>query len=281
MFKKCAAFCLSLLSALTVFAFPVSARAEVSGENAETLRLPIVMYHHMSPKERLWGTYVLPVDQFERDLVYFKENGYETISASQLIAWSEGESELPEKPVMITFDDGYESTYVYAMPLLEKYGMTAVVSVIGSVAEDFTETPDHMLDYSHMSWEQIADAEKSGVLDIQCHTWDMHRLSPRRGCDCMNGESSERYRAALSDDLSHFQSEFSAHTGRTAEALALPYGSYSDETISLCSELGFRAIFTCTEQVNHLSRCPSSLLTLCRYNRPYGPDSASFFKNWE
>ena len=268
---------IAALCALALFlsVFPARARA------AEPVELPIVMYHHISPKEKLLGDYVISPEQFERDLQYLKAQGYTPVTTRQLIAWCGGAGELPEKPVMITFDDGYESTAVYAQPLLLKYGMTAVVAVIGAVAQQYTDQPDHMLDYSHMSWDQIREMDAAGAFEVQCHTYDMHKLKPRQGCSSMEGEGYDAYFAALSADIGRFQTAFEAQLGRRADVLVLPFGFYRADTIRAAGELGFRAVFTCTERVNHLTGAPEELMELCRYNRPSGPDSATFFSKWD
>jgi len=270
----------ALLAAVLSAAAPRAAPASGSG-GASGVRLPVVMYHHISVRARSLGKYVLSPAQFESDLRWLKDSGYESVTADELLAWCRGEGPLPAKPVLITFDDGYESTFVYALPLLRRYGFTAVVSVIGSVSQQYTDRPDHNLNYSHMTWDQVAEADAGGVLDMECHTWDMHRLSPRRGCGRKKGESAAAYRTALAGDIGAFQRAFTAHTGRAAHVLALPFGFYSDETLSAAAELGFNVALTCTEKVNVLTGDAAELMELGRFNRPYGPSSAAFFGKWE
>ena len=243
--------------------------------------LPIVMYHHLSAKPRLLGDYVLSPEQLEADFKYLKENGYESITASELISWSRGEAELPAKPFMITFDDGYESTLVYAGPLLKKYGYRAVVAVIGSVADLFTEEPDHMLDYSHLSWEAVRDMSLGDVFEVQCHTYDMHKISGRRGCGQVRGEAFGDYESALAADLLKFREKCDDEDLFCANSIAFPYGFYSEDTLSVIRELGFEAAFTCSEKVNRLTGNPEELFELCRYNRPHGISSEQFFGKWK
>ncbi len=261
-----------------LLAFPVSAENE---DTEEAVRLPIVMYHHMSPKARLWGDYVISPEQFESDLQYLQSHGYTPISTAELFAWYDGTGSLPEKPVMITFDDGYESTYVYAKPLLEKYGMPAVAGIIGSVAQQYSDTPDHMLDYSHMSWEAAAETDAEGLIEMQCHTWDMHKLNARRGCSPKNGESDESYYSALSEDLGKFCEVYEQYMGHPCSVLVLPFGIYTGRTLENAKELGFRAVMTCSEKVNLLTGEESELMGLGRYNRPSGISSEAFFAKWE
>lgn len=270
-----------LLAALAGQAPDARAAVQPQPVTDAALSLPIVMYHHLSESPSQWSTYVLPVAQFERDLQYLRDQGYHTITTAQLINWCRGVGALPDKPVMITFDDGYESTFVYALPLLEQYGMTGVVSVIGAVTQQYTDLPDHNLRYSHMDWDAVKTADASGVLEVQCHTNDMHKLKPRRGCGQMPGESDEAYRQALFLDFVRFQAAFRLHTEHKAAALALPYGFYSAATIDGAKALNFQVIFTCTERINQLSGDPEELLELGRYNRPTGPDSTAFFAKWQ
>ena len=268
---------------LIVFLFmptsPVYAAPGTEGE--ALLKLPIVMYHHLSPKAKLLGDYVLSPEQMESDLRYLRKNGYESVTASELVRWSRGEAELPEKPVMITFDDGYESTLVYGGPLLEKYGFKAVVAVIGRVADLFTEKPDHMLDYSHLSWQAIRDISEGDVFEVQCHTYDLHKMQSRRGCGQVSGEAFDVYKAALTEDLLKFKERCSSEGVVCGNSIAFPYGFYSKDTIAIIQELGFKAAFTCSERVNYLRRDPQELFELCRYNRPHGVSSEEFFGKWK
>ncbi len=274
MFKRITAI---LFLGIMLAAFPVVYGAD----RHETVTLPIVMYHHISPETKRLGKYVITPDEFEQDLQYLKENGYESISSEQLQQWMDGKGSLPEKPVMITFDDGYESTAVYACPLLEQYGMHGIVAVIGSVATQYTENPDHNLGYSHMSWEAVAELDSGSVMEVQYHTNNMHKLKPRKGCSKMSGENPEDYKRILKEDIDTFQSLFVKNTGHESNVLVLPFGIYSQETLDLASQMGFRMVFTCIEKVNSISENDAQKLqVLGRFNRPHGITSEKFFAKW-
>ena len=274
------AFYLSILLSLSLFAIP--AFAEEYAKGSETVDLPVVMYHHIATNPKRWGQYVISPDELESDLRYLKENGYEAISADQLLGWLAGTELLPEKPVMITFDDGHESVAVYAAPLLEKYAMRGIVSVIGSVTDVYTENPDHRIGYSHMSWEAVEAMEAGSVLDVQCHTYDMHKLFPRRGMNRMKWESQENYDQAIVDDLGAFQKKYMQYVGHPSTVLALPFGAYCPETLSISREMGFQLVMTCSEKINHLSQTDTGKMpVLGRFNRPHGVSSESFFGKWK
>ena len=247
----------------------------------EPLRLPIVMYHHISENPRQWNDYVISPGEFESDLRCLRELGYETVSVSQLLDWQAGKFQMPEKPCMLTFDDGFESTRAYAEPLLEQYGFCGVVAVIGAVCEKFSQVEGNKPDTDNMSWEEAAEMARRGVIEVQCHTWDMHSLHPRKGCDRQRGEDAEVYRAALAADLDRFLSGCREQGVALQPAIAYPYGSYCEETTRTVRELGFLAAFTCTETVNLLHGDAAELYDLGRYNRPHGVSSEKFFRKWE
>ncbi len=269
---------IAILTALTLIL--TSTIAVLARESTGT-PLPIVMYHHLSNNPKSLGDYVISVSQLENDLKYLRENGYETVSTDQLIKAKEGKEKLPKKPCMITFDDGFESTYAYALPLLKKYKMCAVVSIMGKETQKYSDLSDHNLAYSYMNWDCVKAADKSGILEVQCHTNAMHELWPRRGCSRNYGESREQYESALKADIEAFQDKFKSVTGHTTTALALPFGSYSDDTIEIMHSFGFKVIFTCTQKINHLKGDENELLELGRFNRPSGLGSAQFFKRFQ
>ena len=272
------AACAMLSALLCVGAY--AARTQ-STSAPETVALPIVMYHHIAESDALLGKYVISPAELENDLAYLRSAGYESVSVQQLLDWSEGKCALPEKPCMITFDDGYESTGVYAAPLLEKYGFTGVVAVIGSVAEQYSREPDHNLRYSHLDWSAAAALQRSGVMEMQCHSWAMHELKPRKGCDRIPGESAGAYRAALTEDTERFLDGCAEHGAEPVPAVAYPFGAYCAQTVEILRDMGFRVGFTCTEKVNHVSGEAAELMELGRFNRPHGPSAESFFGKWE
>lgn len=249
--------------------------------NEETVKLPVVMYHHISVQPEQLNDYVLSLEEFVSDMDYLRENGWNSVSIEQLAAWSRGETEMPEKPFMITFDDGFESTLSYAEPVLREHGFTAALAIIGSVCERFSELDEHYPEWSNISWEEAAALSQRGTVEIQCHTWSMHALSPRRGCARKWGESDAEYDAALRADLSRFLDECKAHGVNITPSIAYPYGEFSENTREIVQSLGFLAAFTCDEKVAELERKPEALYSIARFNRPHGISSENFFKKWE
>ena len=247
----------------------------------ETLSLPVVMYHDISRDPASWGPYVISEAELEADLQWLKAHGYETVSLQDLLDWEAGTFAMPEKPCMITFDDGACSTAAYAEPLLARYGFCGAAALIGSVCEQFSENGERDPELSNLSWEAAGEMAERGTVELICHTWDMHRLSPRRGCSRMSGESEAAYRAALWRDFSRFQERSAAHGVSVTPAVAYPYGAYSRATADAAREMGFLAAFTCDEKVNRLTRAEGELLRLGRFNRPHGPDGEKIFRIWE
>lgn len=270
--KKITAFILAILLLLPLF----SVRAE-----AEKRNLPVLMYHHISKDKSQWNDYVVSLAEFESDLDYLASHGWHSIGVRELLAWYDGAFEMPEKPFMITFDDGFESTLAYAEPLLAEYGFCGVVAVIGSVCGDFSKYEKHDPEFSNISWEEASGMAERGVIEVQCHTWDMHASWPRCGCRKKRGESPEAYRAALEADLERFLRESEAHGVDLVPAIAYPFGAFSAETGEIVLEEGFEVVFTCWERFNMLFRGEEKPYRLGRFNRPHGIESERFFREWE
>lgn len=262
LFQRAAALALALLL--------LSGFLPAQAAEAETCAVPILMYHEI--KTFKTGTDVITPDEFECDLKYLKEHGFQTVTMSQLVRFTRGEEALPEHPVVLTFDDGYLSTYHYAFPLLKKYHMRVVLSVIGKNADDFTEHPDDDdLDYAHATWPQLKEMADSGFVELQNHTYDLHSLSRGRiGCTQRKGESDGEYARLLADDLGKLQGEILQCIGFLPNTFAYPYGKSGAYTEKLVRELGFQATLTCDYGVNLLTRDPECLFGLKRIRRGHG-----------
>ena len=154
---------------------PAAAAADESRE------LPVVMYHHISVDPARAGDYIVTPDILEGDLRYIAEHGYTAVSVGEILDYCAGRGELPEKPILITFDDGQLSVLTYALPLLERYDMCAVAAVVGAYCDAEETAPARDPEYSYLTWDEVAELAASGRFDIASHTQDMHRDTwPRR-----------------------------------------------------------------------------------------------------
>lgn len=245
--------------------------------------VPIIMYHHILKDSNRWGKYVIGPEELEQDLRYLKAQGYETVTAEDVIRFVYEGTPLPQKPIMLTFDDGYYSNFVYACPLLQQYGMKGVLSVIGQYTDEYSRTGEENPNYSHVTWEHCREMIRTGTMELQNHTYGMHRFSgTRQGCTKKRGETLWQYHAALLQDLKKLQLRFQQETNYLPRAFTYPFGLVSPESMEVLKELGFLAAFTCTEGINTISPDnPDGLYQLKRYLRPSGMESALFFQKIE
>ena len=269
-----------LVCVLFVFALRADPTRQVLSA-PETRRLPVVMYHHVLPDRSRAGRYVLPVQQLEADLQYLRSCGYQSVTVDDLVAFVRGRRELPEKIVMLTFDDGYQSAEDYVLPLLEETDMQAVLSVVGQFAQTYTDSGDKNVRYACLSWDALRRLRESGRFELQSHTYNLHsnRKNGRRGLAQLQGESEEAYRAMLTADLEKNQAAIQSNTGVTPTALVYPYGAFSPATTQTAKDCGFLSTMTCAEQVNTITPGdPNCLYGLGRFNRAAGQTSAAFFQ---
>jgi len=251
-----------------------SAAAESGSE--EGIRLPILMYHALVSQSKYQNTYFIDPSIFENDLKYLQDNGYTTVVVADLIAYVENGTPLPEKPVMLTFDDGYYNNYMHAYSLLQKYGMKAVISPVGKLTDDYSSIQNTHEYYAYLNWDRIREMSLSGVIEIQNHTYDMHHTDGTGSIKRRNGESDEAYNKRISDDFSLFQTRAVEIVGITPTAMVYPYGAYNETSEKIAHELGFKATFTCREGVNYITRDPECLYRLKRYLRSPGKSIEQF-----
>lgn len=257
--------------------------AAINGINAsaqqEKTEFPVLMYHSILNNNARRGKYVITPSQLENDFKYIYENGYTTITVSDMEAYVYDGVPLPEKPIMITFDDGYYNNYKYAYPLLKKYGFKAVFSIIGRYADQYSETKDENPNYAHMSWAHLREMSESGVAEIQNHSYDMHSFDgSRKGAKRMQSEPLAAYTDTLTNDIMRLQTAVKEHLGTFPKAYTYPFGFISQESYDILKSLGFICTFSCTEKLACITSEPESLYLIPRFNRPSGISTEDFFK---
>lgn len=257
----------------TVVAVTASAMAPKEG-----VQVPIVMYHSVLKDEKYHGKYVISPAEFENDILYLKEHGYTTILMEDLINYTKG-GELPEKPVILTFDDGYYNNYLYAFELAKKYRVKFVISPIGRYTDLYSGTGEANAYYSHATWEQLKEMADSGLVEVQNHSYDMHEeRGGALGVKQRPGESDGAYRERLEADVNRAQEAFKTNLGTAPSTFTYPFGAVSKTTPDIIKELGFSATLTCRETVSTVARDPESLYGLGRFLRESGKSSKEFFE---
>lgn len=251
----------------TSFALFAGAGSTDEKNSKDEVFLPIIMYHSISKDKKLQNDYTISPTVFENDLKYLTKNGYTTVTVEDLINYVYHGKDLPDKCIMLTFDDGYYNNYYYAYPLLKKYKCKAVILPIASMTEKFTQTQDISVSYGHISDDDIKEMVNSGYVEIQNHSYDMHTLTPRKGVSKKRSESADDYKNAITSDITKAQNYLENVTGKKPSCFVYPFGAKSDGTEEIVRELGFVCTLTCTEESNIITRDKESLFELGRYRR--------------
>ncbi len=244
----------------------------------EKIKVPIIMYHSILKNNPDNSNYIVSPDLLEKDLVYLKENGFTAITVKDLTDYVYNNKPLPEKPIMLTFDDGHYNNYYYAYPLMKKYNMKMVISVVGEYTEQFSKADPSNPNYSYLTWHQLAEFQNSGYAEIQNHTYSMHNISQSRmGCMKSNEETVYEYQKLLYDDLNLLQTTLKSKTGTSPTAFTYPFGKISKHSYDIIKNLGFKASFSCEEGVAEITKDPQSLYLLKRFIRPPYTKTTDYF----
>jgi peptidoglycan/xylan/chitin deacetylase (PgdA/CDA1 family) len=145
--------------------------------------VPILCYHRLGPGH---SKMVVSAAKFEAQMTWLSQNGYQVVRLADMQDFLAGKRGLPDRAVVLTFDDGYESVYRLAFPVLKKLGMPATVFVY----TDFLGGGDAL------TWSQLREMQASGLIDVQSHSKSHRNLIERRA-----DESDERYRAAVDAEM--------------------------------------------------------------------------------
>lgn len=201
-----------------VLAGPKAVDKNTMEEYADSTKVVVLNYHKVDNMNISLS--VLPAD-FEKQMAYLKENDYHTITPDQLYDSMENQTELPENPVLITFDDGYKDNYTNAYPILKKYGFTATIFVI----TDFLDKQPN-----YITWDQAREMEENGMR-IESHT--VHHKS-------MTELSNDQ----LWQELTESKKAIDEKLGKDTRYIAYPTGTYNLHIAQMVKDAGYKAAFT-------------------------------------
>jgi len=233
---------------------PNKAFARDSGVTEE-VSIPIITYHEVLPsvnEQDANNPSVLSLSGFTEQMEYLHLNGYYTSSMRELEDHIKGIRKLPPKTVVITFDDGYESNYIYCYPILKKYNFKATIFLMGSVPEKSRP---------HLTWLQIKNMTSPGLVQIGCHTYDYHRRID-------GGAALTSLPVSLiKKDFAKFNFLCSRIGIPRPSFIAYPYGEAGPATVEAAQSAGYSLGFTIKEGYVRAGDAP---MFLNRFN--IGPD---------
>ncbi len=243
-----------LLASLWLFALCLIGTAQA----APRPKLTILSYHEIAEgNDALVPAYTVTPTNFVRQMDWLKNNGYRFVGMNDVLADYAGKKPLPEKAVLITFDDGYQSMYVHAFPILKLFRAPAVVALVGSwmdvpesgkVNFDGRSIPRTAL----LSWDELREMTRSGLVEVASHSYAMHEgivsnpqgnLQPaatarRWIADKNQYEDETSYARRVREDLQRNNEMLRKHLGAGPRIVVWPYGRYNVETRRIAAQLG-------------------------------------------
>lgn len=218
-----------------------SGTLELSGA-PRTAKVPILMYHHVvvaPPGTNAVGVDLsVPPEVFDSEIKFLNDRGFHTIHLTDLVNNLQTGSPLPPKPIVITFDDGYDDNYLNAFPTLKEYGFVGSFFII-------RDRPDASVP-GYMTWQQIEEMASNGM-EIGSHSLD-HRFNL--------GEISS---AAQWGEIKPSYDAIVEHIPNQAPVFAYPSGSYNATTLNYLRQLGYVAAVTTRQGVTQSSTSPLEL----------------------
>lgn len=215
--------------------------------------VPVLMYHHVSPVD---GMITVSATNFEHQLKWLRSRGYHSLTCDEFAGHLEGRP-VPARSVLITFDDGYLDNWVYAYPLLKRYGFHAVIFLVTSwIGEgpvraqlgqsELPETPSHSecedrieqgrADEVMLRWSEIDAMRADGVFEFHSHThthtrWDL-------------GPHKAEKNTHMVKELAASRETLQERLGTVSQHFCWPQGYYDPDYVRIAQEAGFRYLYT-------------------------------------
>jgi len=179
--------------------------------------IPILMYHSIDNNNVF---FTVKLEVFKKQMKYLKDNDYSVISLTELVRILESNNNLPDKTIVLTFDDGFGDNYSNVFPILKKHNFPATIFLItGLINKEMNNSQNIPLKI--LNWEQIQEMHNSGLIDFQPHTVNHQELNEKEIIDS--------------------RKEIEERLNKKCELFAYPRGLYNNKIIDILKDNGFKA----------------------------------------
>ncbi len=221
-------------------------------------KVHILIYHDLAEENDVSG-YTITPQLFESQLTTLLEQGYNIIGMDEFVLFMQGEIQISPNAVLLTFDDGYESFYSLAAPVLEKHDLLATHFIIG-------ERRDNGYAH-HMTWDQMKELKAEGM-SFYNHTYDLHKDIPIHEQDTMQPalthrmylqdeqriETEQEYKDRVIEDILYMEERIEQELGDQRALLAFPFGAYNEQVIAWLKQNGFQFFFSIEPGINEFGQ---------------------------
>jgi biofilm PGA synthesis lipoprotein PgaB len=234
-------------------------------------------YHDVEDDDPDQGFLSVRTDRLVDQLAWLRANGYQAVSVDQILAARQGGQPLPERAVLLSFDDGYRSFYTRVLPILKAYGWPALLAPVGV----WMDTPaDQPVDFGgspeardrFLTWDQIREISRSGLVEIAAHTDASHYgalANPQgntepaaaiRAYDAQTRqyETEAQFNARMGRDVAAITEKIRRVTGHAPRVWVWPYGAEGGSTLRIAGEHGYQLALTLEDGAGRLGRLMST-----------------------
>lgn len=219
----------------------------------------VLMYHHVSEKSK--QPYAITPELFARHMSFLHENGFNPITLDEFTGFLQTGDLSTANAVFITFDDGYESYYTDAFPILRRYGYPSVNFIIADRLRDgMDRKPENMT--TPLTRQEVAEMAGTGLAAFGSHTYSLHDAEERNEWgelgpetapvfreDLQRLEVEQEYRDRLYVDFNMSRVGLGEWTGHQVDAISLPFGYTNTIVRETARQAGYRFVFTSTPGV--------------------------------
>ena len=273
---------LTLLSALFLF----SAEAVCAD-----VGFIVLSYHDIKDtveKDINAGQTAVSTENLVQQFDWLKHEGYHVISVDDLLAARAGRKPLPDKAVLLSFDDGYASFHSKVFPLLKQYRYPALLAVVGSWMAEGKPSAESLPKEPLLTWAQLQELSRSGLVEVASHSYGLHHgilgnpqgnLQPAgttRAFDptAQAYESDSAYSQRITQELKAASASLAKHLGKKPRVMVWPYGEANQPLIQAAQAVGMTLSFGLRDGRNTLADLPYGRRLLVAEN----PSLADFAK---
>lgn len=228
----------------------------------DKIGVPILNYHKIATIDKLEGVpnnMVVTPEELEEQLSYFKMQGYSSISYTELYNFLINKKPIPEKSFIISFDDGFQSNYIYLPELLKKYGFKAEIAIVtGLPRKAHGEVTNGA---SYFTWEHAIEMEESEYINIESHTANHANLVKSKDIKLeLEGSSNDIFK----------------YLGRRTDVIIYPGGSYNDKVIEQAKKYGYTMGVTIEKGLNYFGQ---DIMKIKRFMISHGETGEQILNN--